>query len=89
MNLPTLLESNWNYNLDSLPYGWAGQRHISNNIGFEKHFQLYNDLVEWIQETVSSPTQNACWVKIGDCIYVQFRKEKDLIMYLLKFGDNR
>lgn len=89
MTLHTLYEPNWDYCGFDLPYGWAGERHIINNVGFEHHFKLYYDIVEWIQKNVSNPIQNARWIKIGDCVYVQFRKEEDLIMYLLKFGDRR
>lgn len=69
-----------------LPYGWVGELTYPNNIGFENHFQLYRDMVAWIQDNINNPTGNVTWNKIGDCIYVQFRKEKDMFWFKLRFG---
>ena len=69
-----------------LPYGWAGEHRIPNTIGFDKHMELYQDIVRWINSSVKNPKQNVFWNKIGDCIYVMFRKKQDYVLYLLKYG---
>jgi hypothetical protein len=69
-----------------LPYGWAGELTYPNTIGFDEHFQLYRDMVYWIAENVNNHRSNVLWTKIGDCIYVQFRKEKDMVWFSLRFG---
>jgi len=94
MSLPALLESNWPHfpgtsENGKLPYGWAGQQHYFNSVGFDAHFQLYNDIVRWCYDTIQNTKQNAYWTKIGDCIYIQLRKEEDLLMFILKFGDGQ
>lgn len=69
-----------------LPYGWAGEHSIPNNIGFARHKELYQDIINWIYENISNSVGNVYWTKIGDCFYFQFRKEKDLLMFLLRWG---
>lgn len=69
-----------------LPYGWAGELTYPNTIGFGDHFQLYRDMVEWINTNIKDPGTNVQWTKIGDCIYVQFRKQKDMTWFALRFG---
>lgn len=80
----TLHEANWIGGI--LPYGWAGELTYPNVVGFDAHFQMYNDMVEWINANVSNPRYNTLWTKIGDCIYVQFRKKKDMMWFSLRFG---
>lgn len=84
----SLPESNWHPPGDDyeLPYGWAGKVSYPNIQGFDAHFQMYRDMVEWIETTVKNPKQNVLWSKIGDCIYVQFRKQKDMDWFVLRFG---
>lgn len=82
-----LHKENWfDFPISDLPYGWAGAYTNPNNIGFDKHFQLYNDIVDWILNNVSDPVKNARWVKLGDCIYVYIRKRKDLTLFLLRWS---
>ena len=81
-----LPDPNWPSNLYGLPYGWAGQVSYPNRTNFEDHFQMYRDMVAWIKEHVKNPEQNVLWNKIGDCIYVQFRKQKDKTWFTLRFG---
>ena len=80
-----LRDSHWYYNVD-LPYGWAGEYTNANTIGFDAHFQKYNDIVDWINANVKRPKANARWNKIGDCIYVYIRKPKDWTMFTLRWG---
>lgn len=79
--------SNWPpHNEPGIPYGWAGEWTNANTIGFEEHFQFYLEIIEWLEQNVVNHKQNALWTKWNDCIYVQFRKEKDLAWFALKFG---
>lgn len=71
-----------------LPYGWAGEYSIPNTTNFDHHMQLYQDIVYWIRANIQTPYANACWTKIGDCIYVQIRKPKDYTLFLLKWSAN-
>ena len=80
----TALAANWND--PDLPYGWAGEWTCVNTMGFDAHFQLYKDVTLWIEQYINRPYNNAKWIKIGDCIYVQFRKQKDMNWFLLRFG---
>lgn len=88
MYYPTLHEENWHSSAytSGLPGGWAGELSYPNRTNFHDHFQLYNDMVEWIKQNVANPHQNVLWTKIGDCIYIQFRKRKDMLWFQLKFG---
>lgn len=79
-----LPESNW-YAGATL-YGWARELTYPNRTNFDDHFQQYRDMVEWIETTVKNPKQNVLWNKIGDCIYVQFRKKKDMTWFIMRFG---
>jgi hypothetical protein len=75
---------NWFYN--DLPYGWAGEVAFPNKTDFDDHFQLYCDMVEWVEQNVNNHRSNVLWSKIGDCIYFQFRKKKDLMWFKLRWG---
>lgn len=57
-------------------------------MGFAEHFELYRNVVEWIREHVEDSYHNTSWIKQGDVIRVQFRKEQDLLMFTLKFGSS-
>ena len=80
-----LPEANWYQDSYDL-YGWAGELTYVNTQGFDHHFQLYRDMVAWIRENVKNPQQNVLWNKIGDCIYIQFRKQKDKNWFAMRFG---
>ena len=69
-----------------LPYGWAHAHAIPNTMGFEKHFELYHDIVQWVDNEVPRGRDNVLWEKVGDCIYLMFRKERDYLLFALKFG---
>ena len=88
MYYPTLHEENWHSGAysDIVPEGWAGGLSYPNRTNFDDHFRLYNNMVEWIKQNVADPHQNVLWNKIGDCIYVQFRKKKDMMWFKLRFG---
>jgi hypothetical protein len=78
---------NWpSINTGTIPYGWAGEIAYPNRTNYDDHLRLYVDMVQWILELVERPYNNALWTKIGDCIYVQFRKEKDMVWFQMKFG---
>lgn len=75
-----------NWPTSELPYGWAGKCYISNTMGFDKHLQLYKDIMHWIETNIEDPNKNAHWIKIGDCIYVHIRKKQDLVWFKLVWG---
>lgn len=77
-----LKEQHWYYGED-LPEGWAGAYTNGNTIGFDAHFQMYNDIVDWLHNHIQRPYSNSRWAKIGDCIYVYIRKPDDYIMFTL------
>lgn len=82
-----LPNSNWPpHNEPGILEGWAGELTYANTMGFELHFQMYREIVTFINENVKNPKQNCLWNKIGDCIYVQFRKKKDMNWFALRFG---
>jgi hypothetical protein len=86
MILPDLAEEQWS---DWVVEGWALETSYPNNIGFDRHFALYNEMVAWIKAHVVNYQSNALWTKIGDCIYIKLRKEKDAMMFILRFGIHR
>lgn len=91
MQYPNLPGENWyssNYT-GVLPEGWAGELTYVNHTNFDDHRQLYKDIVAWIEKNIKNPTQNVLWTKLGDCIYVQFRKQKDMMWFSLRFGHER
>jgi hypothetical protein len=55
-------------------------------MGFEKHFELYHDIVQWVDNEVPRGRDNVLWEKVGDCLYLMFRKERDYLLFALKFG---
>lgn len=69
-----------------LPHGWAGELAYPNTTDFDDHWDMYLDMVNHINTYVKDPTQNAFWNKVGDCVYVMFRKEKDMNWFILKYG---
>lgn len=79
-----LPEPNW----PEQPYwfGWSGELTYPNRTNFDDHFQQYRDMVEWIKENIKNPEQNVFWNKIGDCIYVRFRNQKDKNWFAMRFG---
>ncbi len=82
----TIPAPNWPNKNGELFHTWAGTWTNSNTIGFEAHFKLYRDIVDWLEQNVNDHYHNTCWTKIGDCIYVQFRKERDLVMFSLRWS---
>jgi hypothetical protein len=83
--LDKLPDPNW-IGGGGVPYGWAGELTYPNTIGFDAHYQLYRDMVEWLKQNVKNYRSNTLWTKIGDCIYVQFRKKQDMMWFSLRFG---
>lgn len=90
MMLDVLHMDNWIGSISAgggqVPYGWAGELTYPNNTNFDDHFQMYNEMVEWIHDNINNHRSNVLWTKIGDCIYVQFRKPKDMMWFSLRFG---
>lgn len=75
-----------NWNDFDLPLGWAGEVSYANTMGFSEHMQLYLSMIEWLKCNVANVRRDCKWIKIGDCIYVQFRKKKDMTWFVLRFG---
>ena len=88
MQLSTLSAQNWYSSGDTgtVPVGWAGELSYPNRTNFDDHLQQYINMIEWIKQNVADPYQNVLWTKIGDCIYIQFRKRKDMTWFVLRFG---
>lgn len=89
MQLPTLPKENWYstyQHTGTVPEGWAGELTYPNRTNFDDHLQQYMNMVAWVEQNVENPHQNVLWTKIGDCIYVQFRKNKDMLWFKLRFG---
>ena len=85
MSLPVLETPQWiedSYDL----YNWAASFSYPNHTNFRDHFEMYNRMVAWIRANVEGYQYNALWTKIGDCVYVKLRKEKDAMMFILAFG---
>jgi len=59
-----------------------------NDTNFANHFQLYRDIVDWIKANIETYEHSTMWTKIGDCIYVKIKNDKDAVMFALKFGVN-
>ena len=87
MKVTELEEGHWpGTSCRGLPYGWAGEWSNSNTIGFDAHFEKYNNIVDWIKKNIKRPYSNAHWVKFGDCIYVHIRKRKDWIWFVMRWS---
>lgn len=83
MNQLHLEDPNWDN--EELPYGWAGECIInkSNRIGIISFFNRYNTIVTWIKDNIRNPQSNTRWKMIGDAIYIQFRRPKDMVFFKL------
>jgi len=55
-------------------------------MGFDGHFALYNEAVRWIK-SLDNFKRNVRWIKVGDCIYIKFRREDDIMMFKLRFSE--
>ena len=86
MSLPDLEEPQWPQPWDHPIQGWAAELGYPNVTDFADHFAMYNRMVAWIKRNVENYQFNALWTKIGDCIYIKLRKEKDAMMFILSFG---
>lgn len=84
---PQWIEEDW-YQTPTHPVllGWALEIGYPNEIGFEMHFLLYLNMVDWIKANVVNYKNNALWTKIGDCIYIKLRKPADATAFILRFG---
>lgn len=65
--------------------GWY-HHEIPNTMGFDAHFDLYRSIAQWIPENIHYARRNTRWTKMGDCIYVQFKKEKDYHWFMLRWA---
>lgn len=70
---------------NGLPYGWT-EHTIINTMGFDRHAQIFTEVVEWIYNNVDNCEAHAHWFKINDCIYVQLRRRKDATMFALRWS---
>lgn len=86
MNLPSIAASQWPQPWDPPVQHWAAELSYPNNTNFQDHFEMYNRMVDWIRQNVVNYHSNALWTKIGDCVYVKLREEKDAMMFILCFG---
>ena len=59
--------------------------HYVNTTTFDEHFRLYDDMVVWIKENVENYHHYAMWTKISDCIYVKLQRDKDAVIFLLRW----
>lgn len=57
-----------------------------NTIGFEKHFQLYHDMITWVYLNIDDCEQVVEWTKIGDGIYFRFWNPNDAMRFRLTWG---
>lgn len=78
---------NWPNHNGELFDNWAGELTYPNTTNFLEHFRLYEDMVDWILNNIDDPWHNACWNKISDCIYIQFRKERDMTWFVLRWAE--
>lgn len=83
-------DSNWPNANNELFANWAGEW-VSDrtDLDYIGSCRLYGDIVNWLVQHVIDFYHNACWVNQGGVIRVQFRKESDLLMFILRFGDGR
>jgi hypothetical protein len=81
----TLPSSHWDRHEIKSRSQWF-QHCIPNTMGFEAHFQLYWDIIEWIQKNIHHHRRNTRWTKMGDGIYVQFKKETDFMLFMLRWA---
>lgn len=86
LQLPQWPDEWWGINPEPVLQNWALETAYPNTIGFDRHFAMYNSMVDWIKANVVNYKNNALWTKIGDCIYVKLRKPEDATLFLLKFG---
>ena len=61
-------------------------RCIPNTMGFDKHCNLYQNIVTWIKTTIPNYSSTVMWDKVGDGLYFSFKDEKDYTMFLLKWA---
>ena len=80
---------NWqpriNFDGPELPYGWAGEVIIdldNQNFMWLKSFREKSD---WIENNIDGYEHNVIWVQSGGKMYAQFRKEKDLAWFKLRW----
>ena len=76
---------NWPNHDGQVFANWAGELTYPNTTDFDTHRQLYRDMVAWIMDNVADYRHNTCWAKIGDCIYIHFRKSADLTWFALRW----
>jgi hypothetical protein len=81
----TLPEAHWNRGHLKSRNTWF-EHCIPNNVGFDAHFQMYRDIVAWIPKNIHHHRRNTRWTKMGDGIYVQFKKEKDYHWFMLRWA---
>ena len=77
-------EHNWQDNY-SFP-DWAGFRIIPLHGDFYDKIDTYLGILSWIEINVERPRSNMQWTRIANTMHLRFRKEKDLIMFLLRWG---
>jgi len=73
------------YGSHQLPYGWT-EHHIVNTMGFDRYYQIYEDMVVWLYTNVEDCEKNANWFRMNDCIYVYLRRRSDAVMFTLMWS---
>lgn len=72
-----ILSENWNNEFDF--YGWQNEIEINGNMND------YYQMVSWINEHISNPTQNVSWTYDHKPVF-RFRKAKDQIFFTLRWA---
>ena len=47
---------------------------------------LQHQIIKWLYDTVEDCEENVMWFGISPCFYVRFKREKDLLIFLLTWS---
>ena len=79
--------NNWPAGLNDISiHGWAGELTYNDSDWRKNNFKKYKEMVDWIKLNVYNAHSNVLWSQIGGQIIVKFRKEKDMMWFILRFG---
>lgn len=73
--------------LDPTWHSWSCPNNHITNIGFKGHAELYMDIVRYIFDQ-NYTIDRVHFIKMGDCIYVRFKEDRDYMLFVLKFGSS-
>lgn len=71
--------------MPELPHGWAGQVVIDLDTENFMWLLTFRERSEWITQNIKNYEQNVIWARIGSLMYAQFRKQKDLAWFSLRW----